>query len=630
MSAYNVSDEPEMNDIPQNLEEYRIIYAKSIQDPTTFWAKQARKLLDWYQDFQTPHSGTFLNGDNAWFLEGRLNASYNCIDRHALKDPNKVAIISEADEIGNGRKITFGELLRDVSRLSYILKDMGAKKGDIVVIYLPNIAEALVSMLACARIGVIHSVVFMGFSAASLADRILDAQCTIIITTDEARRGGKIIWTKAIVNEALLRCPGVKGCLVLKHTGSEIPWCPWRDFWWHDQARKWPAYYPPESMSAEDPLFLLYTSGFTGKPKGLMHTTAGFLVGAVITTKYVFDMQPTDKHSWTPSYPSFSRFWDIIDEHHVTHFYAAPTALRILKRAGSSHITVPRENLRVLGSIGEPIASEVWKWYFEEVGRGRANIVDTETGCHVITPLVGSIPTKPGCCTVPFLGIEPAILDPMSGEELHGKAEGVLVLKNPWPSMARTVYRAHDRYMDTYFDVYQGYYVSVGIPFCFIYELTSGLFTGDGAYRDEDGYYWIRGRVDDVVNVSGHRLSTAEVEAALLENSCVAEAAAVAVSDEIIGQALVAYVALKNASSDSASIREALKDQVPKSIGAFATPKDLYFVSDLPKTRSGKIMRRILRKILEGEREDFGNTSTASLQFTGIRHAELLMFACSF
>jgi acetyl-CoA synthetase len=397
-----------MYDVPTTLEEYRIIYAKSIQDPEHFWAGKARELLHWYQDFQTIHTGNFSDGDNAWFLEGRLNASYNCIDRHALRDRHKIAIISEADEPGNERSITYGELLRDVSRLSYILKDMGVKKGDVVVIYLPNIPEALVAILACSRIGAVHSVVFMGFSAASLRDRILDARSKFIITTDEARRGGKTIATKVIVNEALLQCPLVSGCLVLRYTGSDVPWSPSRDLWWHEEAGKWPAYFPPESMSAEDPLFLLYTSGSTGKPKGLMHTTAGFLLGAAITTKYVFDLQESDRYfcagdiGWitghtylvygplllgsttvifegTPSYPTFSRFWDIIDKHGITHFYAAPTALRILKRAGPSHITAPMKKLRVLGSIGEPIAPEVWKWYYETVGRGRAYIVDVSS-----------------------------------------------------------------------------------------------------------------------------------------------------------------------------------------------------------------------------------------------------------
>ncbi|KFY18276.1 hypothetical protein V491_04815 [Pseudogymnoascus sp. VKM F-3775] len=470
-SPFHLPDEPDIDDIPKSIEEYRVIYEKSIKDPESFWAGKARKLLDWERDFKTIHTGNFKDGDNAWFQEGRLNASYNCIDRHAIQDPNKVAVVFEADEVDIGRKITYSQLLHDTSRLSFVLKDLGIRKGDIVCIYLPNIYEALVAMLACSRIGAVHSVVFMGFSAAALRDRILDGRSKIVITAGEGRRGGKAVPTKAIVNEALLQCPQATSCLVLKHTGSTVPWCPTRDVWWHEEAQQWPAYIAPESMSAE-----------------------------------VFE--------GTPTYPSFSRYWDIVEEHRVTHFYAAPTALRILKRAGDSHITAPMENLRVLGSIGEPIAPEVWKWYHETVGRKRAYIVDTyfqtETGCHVISPLVGSIPTKPGCCTVPFLGIEPVILDPITDKELDGPAEDLLAIKRPWPSMARTVWRAHKRYLDTYFNEFPGYY-----------------FTGDGAFRDEDGYYWIRGRVDDVVNVSGHRLSTAEIEVSLLESPYVAESAAV-------------------------------------------------------------------------------------------------------
>ncbi|PQE28848.1 Acetyl-coenzyme A synthetase protein [Rutstroemia sp. NJR-2017a BBW] len=590
MGSYNIVDGLGIDDTPNSLDDYREIYRKSTEDPAAYWANKARQLLDWDHDFRTINSGNFCDGNTAWFLEGRINASYNCIDRHAHRNPNKIAIISEYDEVGKGRKITFGELLGEVSRLSHVLKDLGVQKGDIIAIYLPNIPEALVAMLACARIGAVHSVVFMGFSAASLRDRILDARSKLVITTDEARRGGKTIPTKAIVDEALLQCPLVKSCLVMKHTSSDIPWCSSRDLWWQEETQKWPAYYPPESMSAEDPLFILYTSGSTGKPKGLIHTTAGFLLGAMTTTQYVFDMQETDRHfcagdvGWitghtylvygpllvgattlifegTPAYPSFSRFWDIVDEHRVTHFYAAPTALRILKRAGDSHVTAPMKELRVLGSIGEPIAPEVWKWYSEIVGRNRATIVDTETGCHVIAPLAGSIPTKPGCCTVPFFGIEPAILDPVSGDELHGEAEGVLAIKNPWPSMARTIYRDHMRYIDTYFKTYPGYYV----------------------------------------------------EAALLASPLVAEAAAVGANDDLTGQSLVAYITLKETGKQTENIQPALIDLVRKAIGAFATPKRLLFVPDLPKTRSGKIMRRILRKILEGERENFGDTSTHAL-----------------
>lgn len=454
----------------------------------------ARELLTFEKDFQTVRNGSLRNGDVGWFLEGRLNAAYNCVDRHAFKDPNKPAIIYEADEPNEGRTISYGELLREVSRVSYVLKQMGVKKGDTVAIYLPMIPEALVAFLACTRIGAVHSVVFAGFSSDSLKDRVLDAQSKIVITTDEGKRGGKIIGTKKIVDEALKNCPDVTGCLVYKRTGADVPWTKGRDFWWHEEVAKYPNYIAPESMNSEDPLFLLYTSGSTGKPKGVMHTTAGYLVGAAATGKYVFDIHDDDRffcggdvgwitgHTYvvyaplllgvatvvfegTPAYPNFSRYWDVIDKHNVSQFYVAPTALRLLKRAGDEHIHHQMKKLRVLGSVGEPIAAEVWKWYFESVGKEEAHIVDTywqtETGSHVITPLGGITPTKPGSASLPFFGIDPAIIDPVSGKEIEGNdVEGVLAFKTPWPSMARTVWGAHKRYMDTYLNVYKGYYVS--------------------------------------------------------------------------------------------------------------------------------------------------------------------------
>ena len=474
--------------------EYEKLYKESIEQPEQFWGRLARQLLTWDRDFQTVHSGSFEHGDNAWFLEGRLNASYNCIDRHAFKDPNKPAIIYEADEPNQGRVITYGELLRQVSKVSHVLKQMGVKKGDSVAIYLPMIPEALIAFLACARIGAVHSVVFAGFSSDSLRDRVIDAQSKVVITTDEGKRGGKVIGTKKIVDDALKQCPDVKHCLVFKRTGTEVPWTKGRDFWWHEEVEKYPSYCPPESMSSEDPLFLLYTSGSTGKPKGVMHTTAGYLLGAAATGKYVFDIHDGDKfftggdvgwitgHTYvvyaplllgvatvvfegTPAYPDFSRYWQVIEKHQVTQFYVAPTALRLLKRAGDHHVAHPMKSLRVLGSVGEPIAAEVWKWYYEVVGREESHVVDTywqtETGSHVITPLAGVTPTKPGSASLPFFGIEPAIIDPVSGVEIHGNdVEGVLAFKKPWPSMARTVWGAHKRYMDTYLNVYKGYYVS--------------------------------------------------------------------------------------------------------------------------------------------------------------------------
>jgi len=612
-----------------NIEEYQKLYDESIKDPTSFWGRQARQMLSWQRDFQTVQSGSLANGDVSWFTEGQLNACYNLVDRHAHKDPDRVAIIYEADEPNDGRELTYAELLRQVSKTSWVLKQMGVRKGDTVAIYLPMIPEALIAILACIRIGAVHSVVFAGFSADSLRDRVVDGQSKVVITTDEGKRGGKLIGTKKIVDDALKQCPDVTHCLVYKRTGAEIPWTEGRDWWWHDEVDKWPAYYPPETVNAEDPLFLLYTSGSTGKPKGVMHTTAGYLLGAAMTGKYVFDLHDGDRYfcggdvGWitghtyvvyaplllgvttvvfegTPAYPNFSRYWDIIDKHKVTQFYVAPTALRLLKRAGDEHVKAEMKHLRVLGSVGEPIAAEIWKWYFEVVGREKAHVVDTywqtETGSNVITPLAGVTPTKPGSASMPFFGIEPAIVDPVSGEEIKGNdVEGVLAFKQPWPSMARTVYGSHKRYMDTYLNVYKGYY-----------------FTGDGAGRDHEGFYWIRGRVDDVINVSGHRLSTAEIEAALIEHHGIAEAAVVGVADELTGQSISAFVALKDGHETSEQLRKEFVLQVRKSIGPFAAPKTVYIVPDLPKTRSGKIMRRILRKILAGEEDQLGDITTLS------------------
>ncbi|KAI5310805.1 acetyl-CoA synthetase [Ascosphaera atra] len=620
------------------INEYKRLYHESITKPCQFWSHMARDLLTFSRDFHTPHVGSLSGGDNAWFLGGKLNASVNCVDRHALENPDKVAIIYEADEPGEGRNITYGELMREVSKLAWVLRSHGVRKGDTVTVYLPMIPEAIIALLACSRIGAVHSVVFAGFSADSLRDRIVDAKSKVVLTTDEGRRGGKIINTKKIVDEALVTAEGVvQSTIVYKRTGHEVPWTEGRDFWWQEETEKYPSYFPPEEMDSEDPLFLLYTSGSTGKPKGMMHTTAGYLLGAAATGKYVFDIHPEDRffcggdvgwitgHTYvvyaplllgcatvvfesTPAYPNYSRYWDIIDKHNITQFYVAPTALRLLKRAGDEHIVNHKmEHLRVLGSVGEPIAPEVWTWYHEVVGKSRCHIVDTywqtETGSHVITPLGGVTPTKPGSASLPFFGIEPAIIDPMSGAEIEGNdVEGVLAFKQPWPSMARTVWGAHKRYMDTYLNVYKGYY-----------------FTGDGAGRDHDGYYWIRGRVDDVVNVSGHRLSTAEIEAALLENHQVAEAAVVGVADELTGQTVNAFVALKSdhpekpqTDEETDMVRKELVLQVRKTIGPFAAPKAVYVVEDLPKTRSGKIMRRILRKILSGEEDSLGDISTLS------------------
>ncbi|KAK8039273.1 hypothetical protein PG993_007684 [Apiospora rasikravindrae] len=582
-----------------SMEEYQQLYKESITQPNQFWGRMARELLTWQTDFKTVHSGSLEGGDNAWFLEGQLNASYNCVDRHAIKDPNKVAIIYEADEPSDGRTLTYGELLREVSKTAWALKQMGVRKGDTVAIYLPMIPEAVIAFLAISRIGAIHSVVFAGFSADSLRDRVIDAKSKVVITTDEGKRGGKLIGTKKIVDDALKQCPDVSHVLVYKRTGADVPWTAGRDYWWHEEVEKWPSYIAPEPMNSEDPLFLLYTSGSTGKPKGVMHTTGGYLLGAAMTGKYVFDIHDGDRY-----FCGGDVGW--ITGH--TYVVYAPLLLGVstvvfeglLKRAGDDFVKSKMSKLRVLGSVGEPIAAEVWKWYFEVVGREECHIVDTywqtETGSNVITPLAGVTPTKPGSASLPFFGIEPAIIDPVSGDEIHGNdVEGVLAFKQAWPSMARTVYGAHKRYMDTYLNVYKGYY-----------------FTGDGAGRDHEGFYWIRGRVDDVVNVSGHRLSTAEIEAALIEHHAVGEAAVVGVTDELTGQAVNAFVALRDANENVEALRKELILQVRKSIGPFAAPKAVFIVPDLPKTRSGKIMRRILRKILAGEEDQLGDTSTLS------------------
>lgn len=478
----------------KDFKEYEKMYKESIEEPGKFWGKLARELLTWERDFHTVRSGTLAGGDTAWFLEGRLNACYNCVDRHAFKNPDKVAIIYEADEPGEGRSITYGELLREVSRVAYVLKQMGVKKGETIAVYLPMIPEVVITLLAIVRIGAVHSVVFAGFSSNSLRDRVIDADSKVVITTDEGKRGGKTIGTKKIVDEALKECPGVHSVLVYKRTGADVPWTKGRDFWWHEEVEKYPGYIAPESMNSEDPLFLLYTSGSTGKPKGVMHTTAGYLLGAASTGKYVFDIHRDDiffcggdvgwitGHTYvvyaplslgvttvvfegTPAYPDFSRYWDVIEKHNVSQFYAAPTALRLLKRAGDDHLHHDMSRLRVLGTVGEPIAAEVWKWYFESVGKEEAHIVDTywqtETGCHVLTPMAGLTPTKPGSATFPFFGIEPCLIDPVSGEEMEGNnIEGILAFKQAWPALARTVWGAHKRYMDTYLNVYKGYYVS--------------------------------------------------------------------------------------------------------------------------------------------------------------------------
>lgn len=625
-----------------SLDEYKKLYKQSIEDPGTFFGNQAKELLSWDKPFEVarfPHDpkDDFKNGDlPAWFIGGQLNACYNAVDRWAIETPDKAAIIYEGDEPDAGRIITYSELLKQVCKLAQALTKLGVKKGDTVAVYLPMIPEALVTLLAIVRIGAVHSVVFAGFSSTSLKDRIVDADSRIVITADESKRGGKTIETKKIVDDALKDLPQVRNVLVFKRTGNlHVPFNAGRDLWWHEELDKYGNYYPPTPTDAEDPLFLLYTSGSTGKPKGVQHNVAGYLLGALLTTKYTFDVHRDDVlftagdigwitgHTYcvygpllngattvcfegTPAYPDFSRYWQIVDKYKVNQFYVAPTALRLLKRAGTSFIEkYSLESLRVLGSVGEPIAAEVWHWYNDNIGRGKCHIVDTywqtESGSHLLTPMAGVTPTKPGSASLPFFGIDAHILDPVTGEEFsEDGVEGVLAIKNAWPSIARGIFNDYSRFIDTYLGAYAGYY-----------------FTGDGAARDKDGFYWILGRVDDVVNVSGHRLSTAEIEAALIEHDLVAESAVVGYADELTGQAVAAYVSLKSSfKADDKETIEAVKKElvltVRKEIGPFAAPKMILLVDDLPKTRSGKIMRRILRKVLAGEEDQLGDISTLS------------------
>ncbi|CAH6720080.1 acetyl-coenzyme A synthetase 1 [[Candida] jaroonii] len=622
-----------------SFDEYKSMYEQSIKDPGQFFGDMATKFLDWQKPFDLPRypydtKDDFKDGDIPnWFVNGQLNACYNAVDRWAFKNPDKPAIIYEGDEPDSSEIITYGELLKKICKLAQCLTKLGVKKGDSVAVYLPMIPEAIVTLLAIVRIGAMHSVVFAGFSSTSLRDRILDANSKIVITADESKRGGKTIETKKIVDDALKQCPDVSNVLVYKRTGnSHVPFNKERDLWWHEEMDKFGPYFPPVPVDSEDPLFLLYTSGSTGKPKGVQHNTAGYLLGAMLTTKYVFDVHESDiiftagdigwitGHTYvvygpllngattvvfegTPAYPNYSRYWEIVDKYKVNIFYVAPTALRLLKRAGTKFIeNYKLDSLRVLGSVGEPIAAEVWHWYNDNIGRGKAHIVDTywqtESGSHLLTPLAGITPTKPGSCSLPFFGILPKILDPVNGHELtENDVEGVLAIKNAWPSITRGIYNDYNRYIDTYLKPYPNHY-----------------FSGDGAARDKDGFFWILGRVDDVVNVSGHRLSTAEIEAALIEHELVGESAVVGYADDLTGQAVAAYVSLKDTVKvdDADAVKKELILTVRKEIGPFAAPKLILLVDDLPKTRSGKIMRRILRKVLAGEEDSLGDISTLS------------------
>ena len=608
---------------------YRARYHESIADPDAFWAAEARNRIHWSKPFTRVRNVSFASLDVGirWFEDGEVNASYNCLDRHLADRGNQTALIWEPDDPQEeARHLSYRELHAEVCRLSNVFIAMGVERGDRVTIYMPMIPEAAAAMLACSRIGAVHSVVFAGFSPEALADRILDCDSTFVITADEGLRGGKRVPLKQNVDQALERCPDVETVLVVKRTGADISWIAGRDQWYHEHVPSASAECPAQSMNAEDPLFILYTSGSTGKPKGVLHTTGGYLVYTSMTHEVVFDYHAGDVywctadvgwitgHSYivygpllngatqvffegTPTYPDASRFWEVVDKHQVNQFYTAPTAIRALMSKGNAFVErTSRSSLRLLGSVGEPINPEAWRWYHEVVGDGRCPIVDTwwqtETGGILITPLPGAISTKPGSATVPFFGVRPEILDE-NGNILDGEAQGLLAISDSWPSQARTVFRDHARFVSTYFATFEGKY-----------------FTGDGCRRDSDGYYWITGRVDDVLNVSGHRMGTAEVESALVAYPSVAEAAVVGFPHSIKGQGIYAYVTLNADEMPSEALRKELTNHVRKQIGPIAKPDFVQFAPSLPKTRSGKIMRRILRKIAENDYEELGDTST--------------------
>ncbi len=605
---------------------YEEWYRASIEDPDTFWAARAQEFLHWSKPWDKVRDGDFAQGTAAWFVGGELNASYNCIDRHLPERANQTAIIWEGDEPDDSRHITYAELHEQVSKLANVLKQRGVKKGDRVCIYMPMIPEAAYAMLACARIGAAHSVVFGGFSPEALKDRILNAEASAVITADEGVRGGRNVPLKTNADKALAGCDSVHTCVVVRRTGAEVAWDDKRDLWYHEAVATASADCPPEPMGAEDPLFILYTSGSTGKPKGVLHTTGGYLLSTALTHKYVFDYQDGDifwctadvgwvtGHSYivygplangattlmfegVPTYPDASRFWNVVDKHKVNIFYTAPTAIRALMGLGDEAVTkTDRSSLRLLGTVGEPINPEAWEWYHRVVGDSRCPIVDTwwqtETGSILIAPIPGATETKPGSATLPLFGVQLGLLDP-NDKELDGAAAGNLIIKSSWPSQIRGVYGDHARMLETYFATPKGVY-----------------FTGDGARRDEDGYYWITGRVDDVLNISGHRTGTAEIESALVLHEAVAEAAVVGYPHDIKGQGVYVYVDLMAGFEPSDALAAELRDFVGKEIGAIAKPDMIQFTPALPKTRSGKIMRRILRKIACNELDNLGDTST--------------------
>jgi acetyl-CoA synthetase len=610
---------------------YEDMYRRSVEDSDAFWAEQAEQHLDWYDPWHTVSEADFETGRFAWFAGGHLNAAYNCIDRHLATRGEQTAIIWEGDDPNESKSITYNELYAEVCKLANALKSRGVGRGDRVCIYMPMIPEAAYAMLACARIGAIHSVVFGGFSPQSLKDRILDSDCQTLITADQGVRGGRPVPLKENAEQALEDCPNVHTVVTVKRTGAQVPWNPDRDVWYHEITQAQPTDCEPEVMEAEDPLFILYTSGSTGKPKGVQHSTAGYLLQAVMTHKYVFDYHDGDVywctadvgwvtgHSYivygplangattlmfegVPTYPDASRCWQVIDKHDVNIFYTAPTAIRALMGQGDEFVNcTSRATLQLLGTVGEPINPEAWEWYYKVVGDSRCPIVDTwwqtETGGIMITPLPGATDLKPGSATRPFFGVQPALMDE-SGQLIDTiEASGDLVITASWPGQIRTLYGDHDRLIETYYSTYPGCY-----------------FTGDGARRDADGYYWITGRVDDVMNISGHRMGTAEVESALVLHDAVAEAAVVGFPHGIKGEGIYAYVTLMSGldASDEEldALREELSNLVRTEIGAIAKPDVIQWAPGLPKTRSGKIMRRILRKIAANDIDNLGDTST--------------------
>ena len=610
-----------------NKEDYKKLYNQSITDPLSFWDEQGKR-LDWYTPYTKirDYSYDINNLYIKWYEDGVLNVSYNCIDRHIEKSGDKVAILWEGDDPADTKKITYKELLIEVCRFSNGLKSLGISKGDRVTIYMPMIPEAAVAMLACTRIGAIHSVVFGGFSPEALAGRLEDCNSKFIITSDEGVRGGKIIPLKSNVDMAISKVKDFEKCIVVKRTGNDVPWNDKYDYWYHDLIDNSSDTFEPEKMSAEDPMFILYTSGSTGKPKGVLHTTGGYLVYASLTHQYVFDYHDDDiywctadvgwvtGHSYiiygplcngattvmfegVPNYPTASRFWEIVDKHKINILYTAPTAIRALMSEGNKFLeNTSRKSLRILGSVGEPINPEAWRWYYEAAGNSQCSIVDTwwqtETGGILITPLVGAIDMKPGSATLPFFGIKPSIVD-KDNQEIDGPGEGSLCIDASWPGQMRTVYGDHERFIDTYFKQHSGRY-----------------FSGDGCRRDEDGYYWITGRMDDVINVSGHRLGTAEVESALVLHQDVSEAAVVGYPHDIKGQGLYAFVTLNKGTEQNEQLENDLLAWVKKEIGSIAKPDFIQFTNGLPKTRSGKIMRRILRKISTNDYTNLGDIST--------------------